>query len=221
MGRRAKYLTVDEAAAGHRERTHRYNQGLRGKHARITARPARNSRKSARTNSKTSNPPSSPPPTRADVSVGVLDPKILEWRVFPLPDDEDLFLDALHGGRGRDFSPLEVWMAEPPFADDGDDRDPQDLWYLSFTRNSQIALHGLRLRQEQADDVQRRAAFAGGGVEGKAAHQEELLELQSRWTRVMALPAYPVSSRKYAMWIHYSNWLARSIYRLYHLEFLN
>jgi hypothetical protein len=38
---------------------------------------------------------------------------------------------------------------------------------------------------------------------------------------VMALPAYPVNSRKYAMWIHYSNWLARTIYRLYHLEFLN
>jgi hypothetical protein len=83
----------------------------------------------------------------------VLDPRILEWQAFPLPDEEELFLDALHGGRGRDFSPLEVWMAEPLFADDDDTADTQSLSYLTFTHNSKIALHRLQLQQEQGDDV--------------------------------------------------------------------
>jgi hypothetical protein len=112
-------------------------------------------------------------------------------------------------------------MVEPPFADDDDDMDPHSLQYITFTNNMRIALHGLRLRQEQADDARRRAAFATGWEEGKAVQQEELRELQLRWTRAMALPAYPSDSRKYAMWIHYSNWLARTIYRLYHLQFLD
>ncbi|KAJ7870028.1 hypothetical protein B0H13DRAFT_2350650 [Mycena leptocephala] len=220
MGRRAKYLTVDEAAAAQRRWTRTYNLGLRGKQVRFAARHARNSRKGASNDFKTSDPPS-PPPTRVDARLAPLDPKIIEWGVFPLPDEEELFLDALKGSRGRDFSSLDVWMVEPPFADDDDDDDPQSLQYVGFTHNSQVALHGLRLRQEQADDARLRAAFAAGGVHGEAARQEELRELQARWTRVMALPAYPVNSRKYAMWIHYSNWLARTICRLYHLEFMN
>ncbi|KAJ7841964.1 hypothetical protein B0H13DRAFT_2356509 [Mycena leptocephala] len=166
-------------------------------------------------------PPPSPPPSHADVTSAPLDPKIVQWCAFPLPDDEELFLDALDGSQGRDFTCLELWMAEPPFADDDDDMDPESLQYITFTNNTRIALHGLRLRQEQADDARRRAAFAAAGVHGEAARQEELRELQARWTRVMALPAYPVTSRKYAMWIHYANWLARTIHRLYHLEFLN
>lgn len=141
--------------------------------------------------------------------------------MFPLPDEEELFLDALNGERGRDFSCLEIWMAEPPFADDDDHDNPQSLRYIGFTHNSRVALHGLRLRQEQADDARRRAAFAADWEEGNAAWLEELGELQSQWTRVMELPAYPVDSRKYAMWVLYSNWLARTIHRLYHLEFLN
>ncbi|KAJ7920632.1 hypothetical protein B0H13DRAFT_2319165 [Mycena leptocephala] len=136
MGRRAKYLTVDEAAAGHRKWTHTYNQGLCGKEVRIAARQARNSRKSTNNKSKTSPPPPSPPPSRADVTLAPLNPKIVQWCAFPLPDEEELFLDALNGGRGRDFSCLEIWMAEPPFADDDDDDNPQSLHYIGFTHNS-------------------------------------------------------------------------------------
>ncbi|KAJ7830383.1 hypothetical protein B0H13DRAFT_1915979 [Mycena leptocephala] len=192
-----------------------------GKEARIAARQTRNLRKATKNNSKMPRPPPSPPPSRADVTSAPLDPKIVQWCVFPLPDDEELFLDALDGSQGRDFTCLELWMVEPLFADDDDDMDPQNLQYITFTNNMRIALHGLRLRQEQADNTRRRAAFAAAGVHGEAARQEELRELQARWTRVMALPAYPVTSRKYAMWIHYANWLARTIHRLYHLEFLN
>ncbi|KAJ7431751.1 hypothetical protein B0H11DRAFT_1941324 [Mycena galericulata] len=216
MGRTPKYLTVDEAAAGRRARGGRYDQGPRRKQARAAGRQPRNSRKKA----KTSHPSLSPPPPPADVAVAPRDPRIAQWHAFPLPDEEELFLDALHGARGRDFSPLEAWIAEPPFADDDDDRDPHDLGYLSFTHNSKIALHGLRLRQEQADDIRRRAAFAAGEEEGKAALQEELRALLACWSRVVALPAYAVESREYAMYIHYTGWLARTIYRLDHLEFL-
>ncbi|KAJ7502580.1 hypothetical protein B0H11DRAFT_2223492 [Mycena galericulata] len=216
MGRTPKYFTVDEAAAGHRARVGNYGQSPRGKQARAAARQPRYSRKKA----KTSRRPLSPPPPPADVAVVPRDPRIAQWRAFPLPDEEELFMDALHGSRGRDFSPLEAWIAEPPFADDDDDRDPHNLAYLSYTHNLKIALHGLRLRQEQADDIRRRAAFAAGEEEGKAAQQEELRELLSRWSRVVALPAYAVETRKYAMYVHYTGWLARTIHRLDNLEFL-
>ncbi|KAJ6577661.1 hypothetical protein B0H19DRAFT_1252980 [Mycena capillaripes] len=221
MGRRAKYLTADEATAGHRERARRYNHGLRGKQVRTAARQARNPSKATRKKSKMSIPSPPPPPPRADVTHAPLDPKILQWRVFPLPDEEELFLDALHDARCQDFSPLEVWMPEPPFADDDDAMDPQTLSYFNYTPNIGIALHGLRLRQEQTEDIRCRAAFAAGGEEWRAAHRKELQELLSRWTRVIALPLYPANSRQHAMWFHYSSWLARTIYHLYHLEFLN
>ncbi|KAJ6552869.1 hypothetical protein B0H19DRAFT_1072371 [Mycena capillaripes] len=221
MGRRAKYLTVDQAAAGHRQRTHRYEQGPHGKQVRSASRKAHNSVKGTRKDAKYS-PPSPPtPPTCADVACAPLDPRIVEWRVFPLPDEEELFLDALHGARGRDFSPLDPWMVEPPFADDNDTTDPKSFSYITYTLNMGIALHGLRLRQERTEDIRHRAAFAAGGEEWKVAHWEELRELLARWTRVMVLPQYAVDSRKYAMWVHYTNWLARSISRLYYLEFLD
>ncbi|KAJ7432824.1 hypothetical protein B0H11DRAFT_2260009 [Mycena galericulata] len=190
------------------------------KEVRAATRQPRNSRKKARTSRPPPPPSPPPPPPHADVTVAPRDPKIAQWRAFPLPDEEELFLDALHAARGRDFSPLEAWMAEPPFADDNDDRDPHDLAYLNYTHNLKTALHGRRLRQEQADDIRRRAAFAAGEEEGKAAQQEELRELLARWSRVVALPAYAVESRKYAMYIHYTGWLARTIYRLDSLEFL-
>ncbi|KAJ7916236.1 hypothetical protein B0H13DRAFT_2323513 [Mycena leptocephala] len=178
MGRHAKYFTVVEAAAGCCERKRRHNQSLCGKQVRIAARSARNSRKGARNNSKASNPPPSLSATRADASLALLDPKIMEWHVFPLPDEEELFLDTLNGERGRDFSCLEIWMVEPPFADDD---DPQTLHYIGFTHNSQVALHGLRLRQEQADDARLRAAFAagvctGGGAPGRIARAAGALD---------------------------------------------
>ncbi|KAJ7500969.1 hypothetical protein B0H11DRAFT_2225359, partial [Mycena galericulata] len=109
--------------------------------AQLHGSPA-NSRKKARTSRPPPPPSPPPPPPHADVTVAPRDPRIAQWRAFPLPDEEELFLDALHAARGRDFSPLEAWMAEPPFADDNDDRDPHDLAYLNYTHNLKTALHG-------------------------------------------------------------------------------
>ncbi|KAJ7871325.1 hypothetical protein B0H13DRAFT_2349882 [Mycena leptocephala] len=207
MGRRAKFLTVDEVAAGHCERTHRYNQGLRPQ--------LEEKYEKQHQNIQPASIAASDPRRRQP---GVARPQDLAMADVPASRGRGALPRCSAWWTGPGLLPLDIWMVEPPFADDDDTRDPQSLWYISFTHNSRIALHGLRLQQEQADDVRRRAAFA---TEGEAAHQEELRELQSRWARVMALPAYPVNSRKYAMWIHYTNWLARTIYRLYHLEFLN
>ncbi|KAJ7829120.1 hypothetical protein B0H13DRAFT_2372780 [Mycena leptocephala] len=49
-------------------------------------------------------PPLSLPLSHADVTSVPLDPKIVQWCAFPLPDDEELFLDALDGSQGRDFT---------------------------------------------------------------------------------------------------------------------
>ncbi|KAJ7466736.1 hypothetical protein B0H11DRAFT_1921636 [Mycena galericulata] len=83
MGRTPKYLTVDEAAAGHRARVGKYDQRPSTKRARVAARQPRTLRKKA----KTSRPPLPPPPPPADVAVAPRDPRIAQWRAFPLPDE--------------------------------------------------------------------------------------------------------------------------------------
>jgi hypothetical protein len=137
-----------------------------------------------------------------------------------LPDDQTLFQAALTEARGHDFSPLDPWEKEPPFAHSPDPNEEKNtLPYFSYTRALGIALHGQRLRNEQANDRRHQAAFEAAPEAAIAALQEEMLELWERWAQVTALTIYHPfdDSCEHAMWAHYIQWLGRSIYHLYEL----
>ena len=116
-----------------------------------------------------------------------------------------------------------MWLGEPPFAAFDDPNDGESLNYHAYTYSLGTALHGLQLRREQAAESQRRAAFDADRREAMVKLKDELLELLGRWDRVWALDTYNNTSqysREHALLMHYLRWLARTIYRLHGLKFL-
>ncbi|KAJ6462575.1 hypothetical protein C8R45DRAFT_940830 [Mycena sanguinolenta] len=226
MGRRPKFHTVEAAAAGHCERNVRYTQTPRGQEVRAAARRPPPRRKVSKRPQYTS--PQPPPPSELshpleDIVLPPLPSKIIDWQNFLLPDDEPMFLAALKDDGGHDFSPLDMWLAEPPFATFDDPNDPESLNYYAYTYSLGVALHGLQLRREQTTESQRRATFDADSKEAMARLKDELLELLERWDRVWALETYNNNSqysREHALLMHYLRWLARTIYRLHKLKFL-
>ncbi|KAF8145010.1 hypothetical protein K438DRAFT_1992265 [Mycena galopus ATCC 62051] len=216
MGRRAKYLTQEEAAAGHREQDRKYNATPHGQQVRAQAAQALHVQKSAKPTLYISGTLHLPP-RRQNLDLPPLEPKIKQLHDMQLPND------ALQGARGRDFSPLDMWREEPPFSANPDAEERQSLSYFSYTHHMKIALHGIRLREEREGEAQRCAAFGADREAAMGVLQEDLLELLETWARVDALSDFyhpSNESREYAMWCHYTQWLAHKIYRLYHLKFL-
>jgi hypothetical protein len=125
-----------------------------------------------------------------------------------------------------DESALSIWKAEPPFAEEEDSTDPYSAGYLAWTRSLVSVMHGVRLREQNTRDAQRKADFLENGWEtGMEKVREEVLGLLKRWEIVTKLlheqfyhPYH--DSREYAMLIHSRQWLARSIFSLYHLKFI-
>ncbi|KAJ7723036.1 hypothetical protein B0H14DRAFT_2642019 [Mycena olivaceomarginata] len=103
-------------------------------------------------------------------------------------------------------------------------RIPTSAAYLSFTKSLAAVLHGVRLREQNAEDIQLREAVYTKG-RGVVMHQlqQTVTTLWSRWARVETLLGegkyHPYhQSREYTMLEHYVQWLARTIF---HLTYLN
>ncbi|KAJ7083069.1 hypothetical protein B0H15DRAFT_802880 [Mycena belliarum] len=142
---------------------------------------------------------------------------------LPLPEANSLFREALTKPGALDESDLHRWKVEPPFVEDEDTTDPFSERYLRFNQSLAYVLHGVRLREQNEQDTERRLQFSGDGSEAaKFKVCQEIDELLSGWRRVKALSIYHPfhHSREYTMQQHYLQWLARTIYHLYHLKFL-
>jgi hypothetical protein len=105
--------------------------------------------------------------------------------------------------------------------------DPYSSPYLAFTQNLITVMHGVRLREQNTCDAQRRADFLEKGCDAAMEElREEVLSLLKRWENVMRLwredfyhPYH--NSREHAMLNHYRQWLARTIFTLYYLKFMD
>ncbi|KAJ7829464.1 hypothetical protein B0H13DRAFT_2372622 [Mycena leptocephala] len=119
-----------------------------------------------------------------------------------------------------------IWKAEPPFAGEEDSTDPYSTQYITFTHSLVSVMHGVRLREENARDAQRKADFLENGWRtGMEKLREEVRGLLHRWETVTTLSReqfyHPYhDSREYAMLFHYRQWLAHTIFSLYHLKFM-
>ncbi|KAJ7820888.1 hypothetical protein B0H13DRAFT_1921095 [Mycena leptocephala] len=126
-----------------------------------------------------------------------------------------------------DESDLPRWKKEPPFVEDDDSMDPYSSPYLAFTQNLITVMHGVRLREQNTCDAQRRADFLEKGCDAAMEElREEVLSLLKRWENVTRLwredfyhPYH--NSREHAMLNHYRQWLARTIFTLYYLKFMD
>ncbi|KAJ6533960.1 hypothetical protein DFH09DRAFT_1092126 [Mycena vulgaris] len=223
MGRRAKHLTTAERALANRDSVLKYSGTSGRKTTRAAADHARYLSQSTRRELK--HPSSSLFPLA--LSVLCLPPLDLEinWLYHTsLPESHPLFREALAKPDALDESDLHRWKAEPPFEEDNDASDPDSDAYHRFTQSLVDVLHGVRLREQNELDVQRRADFnVNGMTAGVTALREELETLLLSWERVKALNIYHEhhDSREFAMCRHYLQWQARTIYHLYHLKFLD
>ncbi|KAJ7239175.1 hypothetical protein B0H12DRAFT_1237627 [Mycena haematopus] len=217
MGRRAKHLSLAQRLSANRESSLKYSRSPQGQSARAASRRPQHRRKGG----KASPPPSGtlpelPPPTE----------RMLELHNEPLPLDAQLFKQALSSPEALDESDLARWKKEPPFVEDEDTSNPYSSSYLAFNKSLVEVLHGVRLREQNVWDIQLREDVSTKG-RGFVIHglQQEVAEMWKRWERVEQLlderKYHPYhQSREYAMLEHYIQWLARTIYHLYYLKFL-
>ncbi|KAJ6542922.1 hypothetical protein B0H19DRAFT_1076948 [Mycena capillaripes] len=191
MGRRAIHLTRDAKAAAKREQVKKYSQTPHGQAARAS------------------------PST-----------EIQDLYDAPLLVHEPLFQEALRPPDALDKSDLSRWKKEPPFVEDEDSTDPYSDDYLAFTNSLVSVLHGVCLREQTTRDAQWRAEFLEKGWKTSMVElREEVCDLLGRWEMVLRLRRehfyHPYhDSREHAMLEHYLQWLARTIYSLYYLKFL-
>ncbi|KAJ7109042.1 hypothetical protein C8R43DRAFT_962621 [Mycena crocata] len=162
-------------------------------------------------------------PVRCIPGLTPLPTLIHDMQMIPLPIDHHFFLQTLAKVGTLDESDLWRWKKEPPFVEDDDDRDPHSEEYLKFTTSIEAVLHGVRMREQNANDVLRRTAFKKKGPEAYMdLLRKQITKLLSDWERVVSVDIYNRfhNPREWAMHRHYIQWLSRTIYRLYYLEFL-
>ncbi|KAJ6469414.1 hypothetical protein C8R45DRAFT_1105272 [Mycena sanguinolenta] len=221
MGRRAIHLTESAKAAAKREQVKKYSQTPHGQLTRANARKPERRRKGGKHTAES--------PAKYPLSISglpTLSADIQEWYNAPLPDHEPLFQEALRSPDALDESDLARWKKEPPFVEDEDSTDPYSNEYFAFTKSLVTVLHGVRLREQKTRDARRRVEFLEKGWKAAVAElREEVRSLLARWEIVTRLSReqhyHPYhASREHAMLEHYLQWLARTIYSLYYLQFL-
>ncbi|KAJ7745192.1 hypothetical protein DFH07DRAFT_776804 [Mycena maculata] len=234
MGRRAKHLTGDTKRAANQLSVTKYRQTSPAKTMLAAQRASLHRRKGAQASSTSAvtttepsqrrrkalqelpSPPSSLPPHIP--CLPPLSAAIDEHAQLPLPDNEPLFREALFRPGALDLSDIGRWKREPPFEEDDDAMDPNSAAYLSFTRSLAFVLHGMRLREQNERNVQRRMEFEEGNWDGL---RDEVGALLEGWERALQVKYDPYhASREYTMLQHWLQWQARTIYHIYHLKFL-
>ncbi|KAJ7212981.1 hypothetical protein GGX14DRAFT_564028 [Mycena pura] len=217
MGRRAKYFTQEEKAQVDRARARKYNASERGVEVRTQRRQLVHTSKTA----KKRIPRLIPPP---DI--------IRRLAFFEIDCDSQ----RLHAACEADFdyTHLRAWLKQPPFSlsqndtrtynDEGEEQDVDSEAYIAATHALEMELHGVRLRREHEHDQRRRDELHHLGWHAAMDNvRRDVQGLLESWQEVLALKALydeQTQPRQFAMWTHYRDWLARTIYRLYYLHYI-
>ncbi|KAJ7764551.1 hypothetical protein DFH07DRAFT_770410 [Mycena maculata] len=214
MGRSAKHLSLAEKASANRESTSKYSRSPQGQTTRAASRRPAHRRKC----------PLPPPRTLSNLPTPT--PRMLELSNQALPFGSPLFKQALRSADALDESDLPRWKEAPPFVEDDDAMDPYSAGYLAFTKSLAEVLHGVRLRDQNARDIELRMGVSTKGL-ALVMHglQEEVAKMWVRWERAEELLSeskyHPYhQSREHTMLLHHVQWLARTICHLYYLKFL-
>ncbi|KAJ7152201.1 hypothetical protein C8R43DRAFT_1127279 [Mycena crocata] len=216
MGRTAKHLSIEAKAKAARGYDLKYSQKQSSKIIRATARRARHLAKTTRHESSR--------PLRCIPGLPPLPALVQSMYNEPLPENHAFFRQALEKAGSLDESDLARWKKEPPFVEDEDERNPHSEDYTSFTTSLMAVLHGVRLREQNEEDTIRRTNFkVNGWMASIEILRREVGELLVDWARVVDLDIYHGhhQPREWLMHRHYIQWLARRIYRLYYLKFLD
>ncbi|KAJ7739075.1 hypothetical protein DFH07DRAFT_778868 [Mycena maculata] len=214
MGRTAKHRSLSQQASASRERSLKYIRSPQGQIARAASRRPKHHRKGKPAPLGTL--PNLRPPTQ----------QMIDLYSQALPLGAPLFKAALRSPDALDESELARWKKEPPFVEDEDPTDPSSPAYMSFTKSLVDVLHGVRLREQNARDAELREAVETKGREFVMQElQREVAVMWSCWERMEVFMGerryHPYhQSREFTMLEHYVQWLARTIFHLTHLKFL-
>ncbi|KAJ7764504.1 hypothetical protein DFH07DRAFT_770371 [Mycena maculata] len=213
MGRSAKHYSLAEKALVKRESRLKYSQS-----------PAQTTRAASQRPERRRKVPLSPPNTLPNLPTPTK--RMLELSEQALPVASRLFQEALRSPDALDESDLPRWKEAPPFVEDDDTTDPYSPHYLAFNASLAEVLHGVRLRDQNAQDIRLREDISTKGwpfvLRGL---QEEVAGMWIQWERAEELLGEPKyhpyhQSREHTMLLHHIQWLARTICHLYRLEFL-
>ncbi|KAJ7219932.1 hypothetical protein GGX14DRAFT_389350 [Mycena pura] len=211
MGRRQKHLTDEEQAAAKQTASRKYENSSRGKSAREQRDALRRIRRHTR---------QSPIPCLAPLPADVL-----SWACFSLLETEPIYQEALHAG--FDNSPFMHWTEDPPFlktnyVDPPYGHDTPEYW--EHVRVLESAVHGIQMSDERRCEAHfREKAPEWGPRFSRIYFRLEVKERLERWEKLW--DSYESHRQandplRFAMWEHLVGWLARSICRIYYLEFL-
>jgi hypothetical protein len=155
----------------------------------------------------------------------LLSKEIESLRRTVIPETSPLYQKALHGIISPEFSDLGQWTTEPSILhiDTGPTDPPTSpMQYYLHTRSLGFIIDGIRMREEHEQDAERCLEFESKGSEAALeVLRMEVLGLLNDFERVSVVHYHCyVYAREYTMWEHYIAWLARTIHRLYYLEFL-
>ncbi|KAJ7722724.1 hypothetical protein DFH07DRAFT_783732 [Mycena maculata] len=176
MGRSAKHLSLAEKASANRESTSKYSRSPQSRTTRTASRRPAHQRKCPL------------PPQRTLSNLPMPTPRMLELSNQVLPFGSPLFKQALRSADALDESDLPRWKEAPPFVEDDDAMDPYSAGYLAFTKSLVEVLHGVRLRDQNARDIELRMGVSTKGL-ALVMHglQEEVAKMWVRWERAEEL----------------------------------
>ncbi|KAJ7091179.1 hypothetical protein C8R44DRAFT_750660 [Mycena epipterygia] len=214
MGRRAKHLTAAEKASASRDIEARYRGTDHAQIVHAASKRATHLGQASRKNGIA--------PTRCIPHLPALPATIRALQNLRLPDNEPLFTQALASATALDESELQMWKKGAPFDDDGDYDNPHSAAAHHFTQALSVALHGIRMREQNERDVQRCTEFkTRGWASAMAMLREEVEVLLLEWEAVQNIYHEYHQPREFLMQEHYRQWHARTIYHLYYLRFLD
>jgi hypothetical protein len=145
--------------------------------------------------------------------------ELISQALMPLPESATLFQEALRGSDSLDESDLGIWKDRPPYKVDSDITSAPELYY---TERLVEVLHGVRLREQRAQDVARRCKFSQGGCGGASERLGlNVVDMVEEWnTTRLFLQSYSAGAREMTMAHFYLQWQARTTYHVAHLLFL-
>jgi len=94
--------------------------------------------------------------------------------LLPLPEESDLFKEALASTNNLDELDLGQWDHDPPyFVTPGAQDTPSEV---RWTRLLEEVMHGRRLRQQREVDEERQKYYRGKSVDGLQAELEQVID---------------------------------------------
>jgi hypothetical protein len=135
---------------------------------------------------------------------------ILYLASLPLPEDGDLFKQALKSADALDESELDQWDRDPPYVVPGPQDTPSEI---RWTGRLEEVMHGRRMRRQREVDKQRQRYYHGQETDLRNELERVVGQSWADYDRIEnIMRTYHGGTREMAMGLHLLRWKARDVY---------